>query len=153
MNLENLKDLELLAALSVLVYDRSSDSLFESVQNADEIALVLENVESEPAVVKAVETLCEAGIIWQVLHAGAKRLDEEALYDDIARVLSSGWTHGPVIIEKSATWAFLNRRHNTYEWLESALDFVSDPVVIAYVKQKWPRLYSKGRPRFQASLA
>ena len=146
-NITSYGELEMLAVCRVLIGDNNTESLFAEFPNTHEIATVLTVLSSHEAVIDAVRLLCQSGAVWQVLHAAAKRYDSEALYDSVPEILSSRWVWGSEVIKVAAEWAFLNRRHNTYEWLADALAHITDQSVLEIVDKKYPRLSKKATSR------
>ena len=140
-------ELEMLAVCRVLIGDNITESLFAEFPNTQEIATVLALLSSRDAVIEAVRLLCQAGAVWQVLHAAAKKYDTEALYDSVPEILSSEWVWGSEVIKVAAEWAFLNRRHNTYEWLVGAIPHITDQSVLEIVDKRYPRLSKKTTAR------
>lgn len=133
-------DQELLAVCQVLLYDQATDSMFARVRNADVLAETLAALESDAACETMVRDLCEAGVVWQVLYQAALNIDPEVLYDQIAETLSEAFTWGSSVVGEAAKWAIWNRRHVSYDWLQSAVLHVSDTDTLKHAERYWPKL-------------
>lgn len=142
-------DQELLAVCQVLLYEQETGSMFARVAGAEELATILEAVETDEARDAMLERLCDTGVVWQVLFALAKRADDEVLYDHIADVLSQRYEWGSHVIDVAATWTLRNRRHNTYEWLETAVSHITDGDMLENETVKWPRIRAAALKRVE----